>query len=126
MERYEKFKEYKKAMWLVIVALFFLIGFFAHAWGIVWIIFLVGAAVEQLVKVILLQDGDYEQPGTQKHIPLTLMAGSRDLIFRAELHDGRVVYHMGHFPDRRSGASGCEGQYSVKCRRNFRQRRKHE
>ena len=66
MERYEKFKEYKKAMWLVIVALFFLIGFFAHAWGIVWIIFLVGAAVEQLVKVILSQDGDYEQPGTHR------------------------------------------------------------
>ena len=131
MERYEKFKEYKKAMWLVIVALFFLIGFLRMHGASYGLSFLVGAAVEQLVKVILLQDGDYEQPGTHREerrstYLSTLMAGSRDLIFRAELHDGRVVYHMGHFPDRRSGASGCEGQYSVKCRRNFRQRRKHE
>ncbi|MBC5647672.1 hypothetical protein [Christensenella tenuis] len=64
MERCEKFKEYKKAMWLIIVALFFLIGFLAHAWSIAWIIFLIGAAVEQLVRVILSQDSGCEQPGT--------------------------------------------------------------
>lgn len=64
MERCEKFKEYKKAMWLIIAALFFLIGLLAHAWSIAWIVFLIGAAVEQLMRVILLQDSDFEQPGT--------------------------------------------------------------
>ena len=62
MEQYEKYREYKKAMWLIVVALFFLISFMTGAWRFSWLIFLVGAAVGQLLKAVLLQDDDYAQP----------------------------------------------------------------
>jgi hypothetical protein len=38
-------------LWLLIVVAYFLISFGTGAGGITWVIFLIGAAIEQLIKV---------------------------------------------------------------------------
>ena len=46
----EKRSAYLGAFWSLIVALYFIISFATMAWYITWIIFLIGAAVEQIIK----------------------------------------------------------------------------
>ena len=45
-------KSINSAMWAVIVVLYFLISFSTGAWYITWVIFLVGVAVENIIKAI--------------------------------------------------------------------------
>lgn len=45
-------KSISSALWAVIVVLYFLISFSTGAWYITWVIFLVGVAVENIVKAI--------------------------------------------------------------------------
>ena len=40
------------AMWMVIVVLYFAISFLTGAWGISWLIFLIGAAIDQILRAI--------------------------------------------------------------------------
>ena len=91
-------------MWLVIVALFFLIGFLRMHGASYGLSFWserrwnVAREGDPLCRTVIMNSrGTHREE--RKHIPLTLMAGSRDLIFRAELHDGRVVYQWVIFPD---------------------------
>ena len=46
-------KAISSALWSVIVALYFIISFTTGAWGITWIIFIIGGAVESLIEVFL-------------------------------------------------------------------------
>ena len=46
----KKRSAYLGAFWSLIVALYFIISFATMAWYITWIIFLIGAAVEQIIK----------------------------------------------------------------------------
>lgn len=39
------------AVWAVIVAIYFLLSFFTHAWNITWIIFIIGAAVQSIINI---------------------------------------------------------------------------
>lgn len=43
---------YRSLLWLIVTILYFLISFTTGAWGISWIIFLIGAAVEKLIEVV--------------------------------------------------------------------------
>lgn len=43
-------KSISSAMWAIIVALYLLISFVTGAWHITWIIFVIGAALEQVIK----------------------------------------------------------------------------
>jgi hypothetical protein len=49
--RVEKKNTYSGVLWLLIVVAYFLISFGTGAGGITWVIFLIGAAIEQLIKV---------------------------------------------------------------------------
>ena len=40
-------------MWSLIVALYLIISFLTGAWHITWIIFLIGGAVDSLLKAVL-------------------------------------------------------------------------
>ncbi|MBD5559712.1 MAG: hypothetical protein HDQ87_05050 [Clostridia bacterium] len=44
-------KLYEGILWPLIVAAYFIISFATHAWYITWVIFLIGAAIEQLMKL---------------------------------------------------------------------------
>lgn len=66
MEAYQKFKAYRSAMWLIITAVYFLISFGFGMWRFSWLIFLLGAVIEQVVKGAFLEDSDTEQPGTHR------------------------------------------------------------
>ena len=46
-------KAVSSALWSIIVALYFIISFTTGAWGITWIIFIIGGAVESLIEVFL-------------------------------------------------------------------------
>ncbi len=50
-ERVEKKNTYSGVLWLLVVVAYFLISFGTGAWYISWLVFLVGAAVEQLIKL---------------------------------------------------------------------------
>lgn len=39
------------ALWMLIVIAYFLVSFLTHAWHITWLIFLIGVAIEQIVKI---------------------------------------------------------------------------
>ncbi len=39
------------AVWALIVAIYFLVSFFTHAWHITWVIFVVGAAVQSIINI---------------------------------------------------------------------------
>lgn len=52
----EKEKTYAGIVWPVIVALYFVISFTTWAWGITWIIFIIGAAVDQIIKLAIKQE----------------------------------------------------------------------
>ena len=47
----EKRSAYLGAFWSLVVALYFILSFLTMAWYITWIIFLIAAAVEQIIKV---------------------------------------------------------------------------
>ena len=40
------------AMWMVVLVLYFAISFLTGAWGISWLIFVIGAAVDQILRAI--------------------------------------------------------------------------
>lgn len=50
-ERVEKKNTYSGVLWLLIVVLYFVLSFTTGAWYITWVLFLVGAAVDQLIKI---------------------------------------------------------------------------
>ncbi|MDL2236337.1 permease prefix domain 1-containing protein [Christensenellaceae bacterium OttesenSCG-928-K19] len=50
-EKVQKKNVYSGTMWLIIVIIYFLISFTTMAWGVTWLIFLVGAAIEQIIKI---------------------------------------------------------------------------
>lgn len=52
-DRKRQEKLYEGIMWPLIVAAYFIISFMTQAWYITWVIFLIGAAVNQLLKVIM-------------------------------------------------------------------------
>lgn len=43
-------KSIESAMWAIITALYFLISFTTFAWHITWIIFIIGAAIEKIIR----------------------------------------------------------------------------
>ena len=45
-------KSINSALWAIITVLYFLISFSTGAWYITWIIFLIGVAVENIIKAI--------------------------------------------------------------------------
>lgn len=47
---------YSPVIWLTCTVIFFALGFGGHAWGICWIVFLIGAAVQALVNAIMSKD----------------------------------------------------------------------
>jgi uncharacterized membrane protein len=52
-EKEEKKKLYSGVLWPLIVALYFILSFTTGAWHITWVIFIIGAAMEQLIKINL-------------------------------------------------------------------------
>jgi len=52
-EKVQKKNTYSGVMWLLIVIIYFVVSFGTGAWHISWLIFLVGAAIEQLIKINL-------------------------------------------------------------------------
>ena len=54
----ERRKAYSSALWLLVVAAYFLISFATGAWYITWIIFLIGAAMEQVVRAAATPEGE--------------------------------------------------------------------
>lgn len=42
----------KSALWVFITALYFVISFTTMAWHISWVIFLIGAALESIIKAV--------------------------------------------------------------------------
>lgn len=63
MEQYQQFKKYQGPAWLIIVAMFFLFSALTGMWYISWIVFILGAAAMQIIKAVLLQEGEKDQPG---------------------------------------------------------------
>ncbi len=51
-ERKQAMKSIKSALWSIIVVLYFIISFSTGAWYITWVIFLLGGAVESIIKAI--------------------------------------------------------------------------
>ncbi len=62
----EQVKAYRSAMWLIITALYFILSFTTHAWYITWMIFLVGAALSQLIRAALMDESMQNQPATRE------------------------------------------------------------
>ncbi|MEA5002289.1 MAG: hypothetical protein VB081_02190 [Christensenella sp.] len=54
----DKRKAYSSAFWLIVVAAYILISFATRAWHITWIIFLIGAAAEQIMKAAFMTEGE--------------------------------------------------------------------
>lgn len=52
-QKKEKQNAYVGAIWPIIVALYFIISFTTGAWYISWVIFIIGAAVQQIVRAAL-------------------------------------------------------------------------
>lgn len=52
-ETRRRIKLYEGILWPVIVAAYFVVSFATNAWYITWIIFLIGAALNQLMKVVV-------------------------------------------------------------------------
>lgn len=50
--RNEVFKSIKSALWMVTVVVYFVVSFGTGGWHISWVIFLIGAAVEQIVRAM--------------------------------------------------------------------------
>lgn len=46
------YKAINSAMWSLIVVIYFVVSFFTGAWYITWIIFLIGGAIESIIKAI--------------------------------------------------------------------------
>ena len=46
----ERRSAYTGALWALVVAAYFIISFMTGAWFITWVIFIIGAAVEQIIK----------------------------------------------------------------------------
>ncbi|HBU11556.1 MAG TPA: hypothetical protein DEB31_02145 [Clostridiales bacterium] len=51
--RVERKNIYSGTMWLLVTIAYFLVSFLTGAWYITWLIFLVGAAIEQIIKIQL-------------------------------------------------------------------------
>lgn len=51
-ERKQAMKSIKSALWSIIVVLYFIVSFSTGAWYITWVIFLLGGAVESIIKAI--------------------------------------------------------------------------
>ena len=49
----ERKYKYSGVFWLLIVILYFIISFTTGAWFITWILFLIGAAIEQIIKITI-------------------------------------------------------------------------
>lgn len=47
----QKKKKYSGVLWPLIVAAYFIVSFATGAWGITWIIFIIGAAIDKLVEI---------------------------------------------------------------------------
>ena len=47
----EIIKSIKSIVWLIIVALYFILSFVFDAWGYSWVIFIIGAAVEKIITL---------------------------------------------------------------------------
>lgn len=43
-------KAFSSSYWTIVTVIYFLVSFTTHAWGISWLIFLIGAAVEKAVR----------------------------------------------------------------------------
>ncbi len=55
-------KEINSIMWMICTCMYFFISFTTMAWHISWIIFIIGAAVESIVKLVfLLKEGDNDE-----------------------------------------------------------------
>lgn len=52
-ETQRKIKMYEGILWPLVVAVYFLVSFMTMAWYITWIIFLIGAAANQLMKIMV-------------------------------------------------------------------------
>lgn len=52
-QKKEKENAYVGAIWPIIVAVYFIISFTTGAWRITWVIFIIGAAIQQIIKAAL-------------------------------------------------------------------------
>jgi uncharacterized membrane protein YkvA (DUF1232 family) len=46
----EKRSAYTGALWALVVAVYFVVSFLTNAWAVTWIIFIIGAAIEQIIR----------------------------------------------------------------------------
>lgn len=53
------FKSINRALWLLIVVIYFLISFGTGAWHITWLTFLIGAALENIIRAVFDLMGGY-------------------------------------------------------------------
>jgi hypothetical protein len=51
-DQHQLFKAVSSALWAVTVAIYMLISFWTHAWHITWIIFLIAAAANSILKAV--------------------------------------------------------------------------
>ena len=51
-EQHKLYDTVHGAMWMVVVVLYLAISFLTGAWGISWLIFLIGAAIDQILRAI--------------------------------------------------------------------------
>ena len=51
-QKNEKRSAYTGALWAIIVAVYFIISFLTMAWPVTWIIFIIGVALEQILKAV--------------------------------------------------------------------------
>lgn len=42
------------ALWSILLAVYFIVGFTTYAWNLTWIIFLIGIAVEALINILFI------------------------------------------------------------------------
>lgn len=46
------YKSISSAMWSIITVVYFIVSFFTYAWHITWVIFLIGAAIQAIIKAL--------------------------------------------------------------------------
>lgn len=56
--RKQSFRSINSALWSIVVALYFVISFTTMAWHVTWVIFLLGAAAQSILKAVILNRND--------------------------------------------------------------------
>lgn len=49
------------AYWILVVAVYFLLSFFTMHWEVTWIVFLIGMAIDQIIRAVFSLKGDHHE-----------------------------------------------------------------